>query len=831
MPAPEVENLELPNAPVPCAPRRKRRRTPAAGAANDCFSCSGQKLRCDRKRPYCTPCLDVGKDCAGYKTTLTWGVGVASRGKLRGLSLPIAGIKQKPMVRVKSSPCGREAMKSELPRRRLQKVGPGAGSAHTYPPATLFPPNESLDTSGLNVTWQPVPAAMYMALPPLAPSGRDAVALVGSPDSLLADSPHSSKPDQFMSKACPEPAEAQSGQYFGALSEAIVPQKAALQFRDFQWPLKSQPYRQDVVDPLQWQHAECWSAQVRCERSSSPSRSDEMDPSRAPYRLHTNDQRPSDPDKIAYAQSYSNSKPGSYVQVMEGQNFDHVNSNRKRVSVSPSTESLRQTALKLLPFSGAHAIGRTPRMQYLINYYTEVISPVIVAFDGPSNPYRSYILRLASGSETLQHAISALSASNLRQRRESGELSTGKTDPARRSSMAHLTLTDKSWQSAPGFNLSVEEQKQEENYHKNATVHLIQQQFADPSQHRDDSVLATLLVVCLFHICESGVAKFKTHFAGAKKLLGMRETASIMKSKEARWFARMFTWFDAMTATVNDREGQMQDGLLDLSSLADEDWTLENLAGCDGKLFKIMANLSRLNILSQKGGLDAAGAAGAAVTASCSCPMSTGDHSYWPNFDRDSWATGAAGGTYPMSNESYPSIHTQYGREWHDTHNALTSWMLDTSPYSSGGQDVPALSPDQQLDLLNISQCFRFSALIYMERLALPRVFSSDARIQNWVQKSLYYIRLVHSDVYLLWPLFVTGSECVTAADQQIIRERCLDIQKDSGFSNNASCLKLLEEIWISGSSPAGNVRQPNGFRWRAAIQANVSDGGEYIVV
>ena len=735
------------------------------------------------------------------------------------------------MARVKSSHRGREVTKSELPKRRLQRLGPGAGSAHTYPPSTLFPPDESLNTDGPNVTWQPIPAAVYMASPPHFPSGRDAAASLPSPDSLLADSPHSSKSDQFMFTACTDSAEGQSGLYFGALSEVIVTSKAAFQLSDFQWPLKGQTYRQDAVDALQRQHAECWSAQVRCERSSSPSRSDQTDPSRASYRLHADDQRPSDPVKIASVQSYCDSKPGSYAQAAEGQDLDHFNSNRKRVSVSPSTESLRQTALKLLPFSGAHAIGQTPRMQYLINYYSEVISPVIVAFDGPSNPYRSYILRLASGSETLQHAISALSASNLRQRRESGELSTGKTDPARRSSMAHLTLTDKAWQSAPGFNLSVEEQRKEENYHKNATVHLIQQQFADPSQHRDDSVLATLLVVCLFHICESGVAKFKTHFAGAKKLLGMRETASIMKSKEAKWFARMFTWFDAMTATVNDREGQMQDGFLDLSSLADEDWTLENLAGCDGKLFKIMANLSRLNILSQKGGLDAGAAVGAAGTASCSFPMSTPEHSYWPSFDRDSWTTGATSGAYPTSNESYPSIHTQYGREWHDTYNALTSWMLDTSPYSSGCHDVPALSPDQQLDLLNISQSFRFSALIYMERLALPHVSSSDARIQNWVQKSLYHIRLVRSDVYLLWPLFVTGSECVTAADRQIIRERCLDIQKDSGFSNNASCLKLLEEIWISCPNPAGNVRQPSGFRWRLAIQANVSDGGEYIVV
>lgn len=47
-------------------------------------------MKCDRKRPYCGPCLEVGTECSGYRTQLTWGVGVASRGKLRGMSLPIS---------------------------------------------------------------------------------------------------------------------------------------------------------------------------------------------------------------------------------------------------------------------------------------------------------------------------------------------------------------------------------------------------------------------------------------------------------------------------------------------------------------------------------------------------------------------------------------------------------------------------------------------------------------------------------------------------------------------------------------------------------------------
>jgi hypothetical protein len=70
--------------------RKRRRRATAGGAADDCFTCSKRNVKCDRRRPYCSQCLEIGNECSGYKTQLTWGVGVASRGKLRGLSLPIA---------------------------------------------------------------------------------------------------------------------------------------------------------------------------------------------------------------------------------------------------------------------------------------------------------------------------------------------------------------------------------------------------------------------------------------------------------------------------------------------------------------------------------------------------------------------------------------------------------------------------------------------------------------------------------------------------------------------------------------------------------------------
>lgn len=94
--------------PPTVQPRKRRRRAPASGASDDCFACTKRNTKCDRRRPYCSQCLEVGKECSGYKTQLTWGVGVASRGKLRGLSLPIA--RSAPVV--KSPPPSRQRTQS-----------------------------------------------------------------------------------------------------------------------------------------------------------------------------------------------------------------------------------------------------------------------------------------------------------------------------------------------------------------------------------------------------------------------------------------------------------------------------------------------------------------------------------------------------------------------------------------------------------------------------------------------------------------------------------------------------------------------------------------------
>lgn len=489
------------------------------------------------------------------------------------------------------------------------------------------------------------------------------------------------------------------------------------------------------------------------------------------------------------------------------------------------------------PFGNMTNIGKTPRMQYLINYYAEVISPVIVAFDGPTNPYRTQILRLAANSETLQHAISALSASNLRQRRESGTLSTGKTDPARRSSMAYLTVTDESFHQA--VQLSPLEQAREETHHRRLAIQSLNAQLANPILRMDDAILATLLILCLFHMCDSGIAKFQTQFAGVRKLLNLRGTELGINSDEAKWFTRMFSWYDVLSATVNDRENQLRGHHLDVTALSDEEWALENLAGCDGQLFKAIAKLGRLNVLSQGKKVDETPALVSKPFPNL--PFLDGDVSV---LDGNGWACMMSDEELFNIKTAEPDLREQFWREWREVRHELQTWYLDTTVFDSLSSGAHLLSTEQRMDLREISESFRYSALLYTERLAHPTAASSDENIQSWVRQSLAHIKLVKSDVYLLWPLFITGSECVTQADISIIRERCLDIQKDSGFLNNKSCLELLEKVWKENPAVIGNSKRikreslspeagkpiGSGFTFSEIMRREGNDG-EYIVV
>ncbi|KAL2418610.1 hypothetical protein ABEF91_004376 [Exophiala dermatitidis] len=803
------------------ASRKRRKRAPAQGAADDCFTCATRNLECDRGRPYCSRCLADGRDCSGYKTQLTWGNGVASRGKLRGLSLPIAGAQKLATPNMTAKPKRKLAQQPRNPRSP-------PGKQHQTPSGQQNSCSPPIVQHGRSAAFASPPFGLangqFPSVVPFSTTSwtQPTVPISSNPVATVAEPTHQSYTQ-------------------GPSNPPLSSPLGGFNRRPGRDP--GRPYRETEPLPLAAHpYPSPQSAYLGCVLDPGPE-----DTSSAVYRSFPSpygDVPSGEPQHVVRPKGnapLTQSLPHQTLTAELEEDVEEVRRDHADASLA-ETEDGSTFGLGIAPFNYSltqspllrmGAIGATPRMQYLIRYYVEVISPVIVAFDRPSNPYKTQILRLASRSETLQHAISALSASNLRQRRETGALSTGKTDPTRRSSMAHLTMTN-------GLldDMSVEEQAREESVHKAIAIQSLNKQLADPLQRKDDAILATLLILCLFHICDSGIAKFQTQFAGVKKLLGLRRNDPGLNTKETKWFTRMFTWFDAMTATVNERESQLRGHHVDVSASPDEEWALENLAGCDGQLFKTIARLGRLNVLSQ-------GKPVKETVALVTRPlpaMPAELNMDYSNFDGNGFMQLLEDDELYRVRSADPDVKAQFWREWREIRQVLQLWEFDSTAMDSSRSDAPSLTGDQRMDLYNISESFRYAALLYTERLAKPTVSSTEPAIRSLVQKCLGYIKAVKSDVYLLWPLFITGSECVDAEDRDVIRQRCLDIQKDSGFLNNKSCLELLEKVWQRSDrkqrrfkdraalNMESNIAEDAGLRFRTVMKLE-GNRGEYIVV
>ncbi|KAL8732120.1 MAG: hypothetical protein Q9181_004058 [Wetmoreana brouardii] len=862
-PATQNERLDPTPELSPTSPRKRRRRAPTTGAADDCFACQERQIACNRRRPYCTQCLEQGRDCSGYKTTLTWGLGVASRGKLRGLSLPVAKSKK---VAADSDVKTESKKKSSLPQ--LTKLGPTRKESQQPPGVQPFASSNAGSTPGSArtttfnfVNIDPTASVTSPMRPPPSTDWRTSAPKTHqSRPSIKRARRHSLQPLQVSPLnsfrdlgGVPMTAGivgGYSGHDFGASAQRspmtpIFPAYHTLSptYKDAPPPytMIREPCGGSYVashDQIGW-HRDSVSSSLSSDQSSRDYCEDDT--------FYADPVVANTLDDLLSGQQTVNQMPHPIDIVREARRAspeDRPSEHHEQPLGLVADDCGAHSSLSLARSLPSLSIGKTQSMQFLINYYEKVISPVIVAFDGPTNPYRAHILGLAVESETLQHAIAALSASNLRIRR--GQDAMGRTrygtleskygDSVRRSSIAHTMMNGASNAIFPS---SSSEPSVEELYHKSASIKALNKQLADPNRRLDDSILATLLMLCLYHICDTGVGKFKTQFAGVKKILAMRGGAAGADTKATNWLTIMFTWFDAMTATVNNREGQLVGNDTEWSAFNGDKWALENLAGCDGKLFQTIAKLGRLNLLSQETPVTSI------VTRSsppktqpvCLSPKTPDFYSMnYNRYDGNGWSS-VLPDEDTRGDDRDP--RAQFWREWTDIRQSLLDWTL--TPRPPGALDSADAQEDVQ-DVSHISESFRYSALLYTERLAHPQVPSTHPTFQNLVSQALFHISNVRSDVFLLWPLFITGTECVSEEGRGLIRQRCLSIQKDSGFFNNISGLELLERVWrddttidglgIGLGTGMGAAERASvgaqGFKWRKAMERV---DGEYIVV
>ena len=857
-------------------PRKRRRRTPISNAAEDCSACRKRQVRCDRVRPYCSQCVEIGRDCPGYKTTLTWGVGVASRGKLRGLALPIANsAKVQGAAREVRRPAGNTGTNTSSATN-------AAGHPVRSRPAATAKPDQA--TPAL----EDCAVGRHGDLSLLSPQTSGSMPEISSYHAMTASAQYApnmsssapsfsgwdmsgyqehlpaSKQQQNSSSLLPRPLQRVHTHFAVPYEDCVSPASTA-SWSDvgYQSPteLPHTPEELPMWDP----YLDPYPTAPYAAGHQSPSMAS-MDGSAA--FLEPPRSCPALIDDMSSSVSSEQTSSGSpelaaiYVPdlnsmsmpntVLHGHNGMMLSSASYGAfgcgpemgpQLAGFTLSRRKSSLaNFTPRSSITSIPKNigsarfsslpPRLQYLLHYYETAICPFLSALED-FNPYVCHILPLAQSSKSLQNAIAALSLNNMRMRKIH----------APESSLDASYTTPLSPNAAPDYRSSIPEITTEEQNYKGASIELLDRQLTDPSRTKDDAVLATLLVLCLYHCCDSGFSKFRTQLTGVQKLINMRDRSQ--RTSFICWVEMFFIWFDVFTSAVNNRETEIRPESLESLNLSLAQGPLEYHSGCDLHLFQLIARLGRLNLLSQnlpvrEKSIQVTPRATKREAAKDYYSLKTQDWSTTVQTDPPWPAT-----THTESVEH----HSQFWSEWHDVRKQLQSWDVDTpNPFQSASgpklpkphlcSATPAALPPRQQDMFHINEAFRYAALIYVERLSKPSLSSSALDFQNLVAQSLYHISQVGVtscvNKFLLWPLFITGTESIDEMHRSIIRERCIKIHKESGFFNNLSTLEVLERVWkqdkqgVMSGWISHDIMDGQAFRWRNSMDRV---DGEYIII
>ncbi|KAH9909734.1 fungal-specific transcription factor domain-containing protein [Xylariomycetidae sp. FL2044] len=807
--------------------RKRRRRAPAGGAADDCFTCIKRNTKCDRRRPYCSQCLEIGNECSGYKTQLTWGVGVASRGKLRGLSLPIA--KAPPVAPVTKKSATRSRASSATTPSQWSDHEDGARRSHR---------DRDVDIGGEHAASVPTTPYGTFSEYPRFSQGETTPSAPHTPWGSLP-----TYPGNMSSHELPKfhKLNTSMGQ-FPILNEPLSASVDSLSDVDYtlspmahSFPREDMPFMhspimyesytgqnspvpQSPVSAIMIDHqrgpTSCPSlVYAPSEQGSSlSSHPDSFDHQMAGHRLIADSDNLSVPEMDSYSTSpHSNS--GHFWAPPP-----HI----KEEDVTPHAVE-RTSGAPVHTYEG-HSIQVSPdliaKMPFFMDYYENIMCPSMVFIDGPNNPFRDHILQLAASSRSLQHAICALSACNLRMKRR---LSLGQHT-------RDAPLAESGGREPTAESQSDDRSLSEEHQHRNLAVHLLNQQLNDPSKSCHDSVLATILLLCHYRMVESGIAKFHTQFAGVKKILSMRNSAPYQASSDSAWMEAIFTYFDSISASINDREAQLTHSFFGFPSEANLlPLGAENLVGCDRELFKTINKLGRLNLLSQHRPVQSlmTTPTGRVGTPSSSSPLGSplghafkqsgpgiGDFfgaSVSPHrFDGNGFTTQLDDeellSSGLCSSPSYDDHRSSFWREWKDARTSLQSWEFDGPRLAASLPNAP--TPGQVRDLNWLSEAFRYAALLYTERLASPNVPPNHNNFRNLVSQVVYYATSLEAgssaEKFLLWPLFVAGCECVNELQQNIVRNKCREIMARSGYMNNLAAIEVLERLWAGeyGAAP-----------------------------
>lgn len=691
-----------------------------------------------------TQCLEIGKDCTGYKTTLTWGVGVASRGKLRGLSLPIANSSKKATA---SGDDGKEQATSAPKRDPSPTSNPGhirnAGSEDMLSAAfhhsaslgpSLYSPNAYNPTS-------PIPVPMPQAHNSWTSMGFSEQ-FGGYNNHLMNKSMRMPVRPNPLRRIQTAPAQPYEDTVYSTPSSA---------FSDSDYPsprdFPATPEDFSIPEPYVGSYSEsypCPPDQLHSGESYGYSEAPRSYPANTVFSLPSVTSAASPP--MGFNVLPSSTSPTTFADLLQCNNFTPTNemapfSIPQNVDQDYFSDGFSDSVSHIPSSLGAHEPTEhpglrslPPRTRFFLESFDKVICPLLVLVDDRRNPYRMHVMTCIGTNVPLQYAISALVINQTRRRRSSQRsLSVGTASQF----MAQPSPEERSFRAkaTEAFNIALK-------YTEAVST---------------DSILIALLVLCLLNLSENGFGKFKVGLAGIKRLLQSRERDDNPQSELTEWVSQWLIWLDIIAAvSVADQDSTSNDffGALHISAALG---SMEHLAHCQGRLYQMVARLSDWSIANSR------------LTPSKDFYGSSAPRQAAFDLDQISsfWSPLQQVQTRLNSFASHPNFHS------HEADPVI---------------------------IQHLESIFKHAATIYAEQQSKPahQISSSPlvARLVTEILRSLAIIPANSSiNQFLIWPLLVAGSECVDELDRETIRRR-IAAGTTGLLLDSYNCSDVLTKVW-----------------------------------
>ncbi|CEL00662.1 hypothetical protein ASPCAL00260 [Aspergillus calidoustus] len=371
--------------------------------------------------------------------------------------------------------------------------------------------------------------------------------------------------------------------------------------------------------------------------------------------------------------------------------------------------------------------------QRLLAYYDTVICPhqiVLTGRDKRENPYRSYVLPLAYEQLGLLYAVLGLAACH-------DGLRNGKED--------------------------LREVADEYRLRCISCLRKSLEKGISPQSHENerDGLFATIQLLLLHDICESGISTHGAHITGAMSICSQLRLSTTLTDKDERaiFFLGNLAWLDVIRSLSDAKRLCFSPGLRQtIAALSTPKF--EQVNGCPRDLFLMVGDALEYAKSRAMGRID----------------------------------------------------RRQYKQLLLGVQLRMYAWPLSDWAFPDGGDGGDG---DNRNCWAAVGESFRHAFILYTSRMLAPERPAEAAVIQDSVTAILDAVSGIHTGPIelVILPLFIAGADCISRHSRHYVILRLDGISAISGFSTELPKM-LLRQVWDARSRQA--KREGENILWTA---------------